>query len=65
MPNPTSLLVTLTAALAAMPAADAAIYTKNSPVLQLNAKTYDKLIAKSNYTSVCPCSQTLMLMLCR
>ncbi|RSL69047.1 hypothetical protein CEP53_002381 [Fusarium sp. AF-6] len=53
MHNPTSsLLVTLTAALAALPAADAAIYTKNSPVLQLNAKTYDKLIAKSNYTSI-------------
>jgi protein disulfide-isomerase A6 len=58
MHNPTSsLLVTLTAALAALPAADAAIYTKNSPVLQLNAKTYDKLIAKSNYTSVCFYSQ--------
>ncbi|KAM0438546.1 hypothetical protein ACHAPT_001296 [Fusarium lateritium] len=52
MHNPTSLLVTLTAALAALPAADAAIYTKNSPVLQLNARTYDKLISKSNYTSI-------------
>ncbi|KAF4976546.1 hypothetical protein FZEAL_6802 [Fusarium zealandicum] len=52
MHNPTSLLVTLTAALAALPAADAAIYTKNSPVLQLNARSYEKLIAKSNYTSI-------------
>ncbi|KAF5021146.1 hypothetical protein F66182_6846 [Fusarium sp. NRRL 66182] len=51
MPNPTSLLVTLTA-LAALPAAQAAIYTKNSPVLQVNARSYDKLIAKSNYTSI-------------
>ncbi|RGP79553.1 disulfide-isomerase [Fusarium longipes] len=52
MHNPTSLLVTLTAALAALPEAQAAIYTKNSPVLQLNARSYDKLIAKSNYTSI-------------
>ncbi|KAM5364236.1 hypothetical protein ACJZ2D_011614 [Fusarium nematophilum] len=52
MHNPASLLVTLTAALAALPAAQAAIYTKNSPVLQVNAQTYDKLIAKSNYTSI-------------
>ena len=52
MPNPTSLLVALTAAFAALPEAQAAIYTKNSPVLQVNARNYDKLIAKSNYTSV-------------
>ncbi|CAJ0548650.1 Ff.00g022630.m01.CDS01 [Fusarium sp. VM40] len=52
MHNPTSLLVTLTAALAALPEAQAAIYTKNSPVLQVNARNYDKLIAKSNYTSI-------------
>ena len=29
------------------------IYTKNSPVLQVNSKTYDSLIAQSNHTSVC------------
>ncbi|KAI1622624.1 protein disulfide-isomerase [Exophiala viscosa] len=29
-----------------------AIYSQNSPVLQLNAKTYDTLIAKSNHTSI-------------
>ncbi|KAJ4015275.1 hypothetical protein NW752_006728 [Fusarium irregulare] len=52
MHNPTSLLVTLTAALAALPEAQAAIYTKNSPVLQVNAKNYNNLIAKSNYTSI-------------
>ncbi|KAM0344472.1 hypothetical protein ACHAPU_007444 [Fusarium lateritium] len=52
MHNPTSLLVTLTAALAALPEAQAAIYTKNSPVLQVNARNYDKLITKSNYTSI-------------
>jgi protein disulfide-isomerase A6 len=28
------------------------IYTKNSPVLQVDAKSYDALIAQSNYTSV-------------
>ncbi|KAH7122147.1 hypothetical protein B0J13DRAFT_456172 [Dactylonectria estremocensis] len=52
MHNPTNLLVTLTAALAAVPVAHAGLYSKNSPVLQLNAATYDKLIAKSNYTSI-------------
>lgn len=30
-----------------------AIYTKDSPVLQLNARTYNSLIAQSNHTSVC------------
>ena len=29
-----------------------AMYSKNSPVLQVDAKSYDKLIAKSNYTSI-------------
>ncbi|KAF7551926.1 hypothetical protein G7Z17_g4656 [Cylindrodendrum hubeiense] len=52
MHNPTTVLVTLTAALAALPAAHAGLYAKNSPVIQLNAATYDKLIAKSNYTSI-------------
>lgn len=28
------------------------LYTKNSPVLQIDAKNYDSLIAKSNHTSV-------------
>ncbi|EXJ88612.1 hypothetical protein A1O1_05542 [Capronia coronata CBS 617.96] len=28
------------------------IYTKNSPVLQVNAKTYDPLVAQSNHTSI-------------
>lgn len=43
--------MTLTA-LAALPAAQAGLYTKNSPVLQLNAATYDRLISQSNYTSI-------------
>ena len=29
------------------------IYTKKSPVLQVDAKSYDSLIAQSNHTSVC------------
>lgn len=52
MHNP-AVLVTLTAVLAALPGTTG-FYTKNSPVLQLNAKNYDKLITKSNYTSVRP-----------
>ncbi|KAK0754346.1 hypothetical protein B0T18DRAFT_477443 [Schizothecium vesticola] len=38
--------------LSALPGAQAAIYTKKSPVLQVDAKNYDKLIAKSNQTSI-------------
>lgn len=55
MHNPATVLMTLTA-LAALPAAQAGLYAKNSPVLQLNAATYDRLIAQSNYTSVCSLS---------
>lgn len=41
--------------LSALPGADAAgLYTKKSPVLQLDGKDYDRLIAQSNYTSVSP-----------
>lgn len=39
-------------ALAAMPAAHASLYSKSSPVLQVDAKSYDTLIAKSNHTSI-------------
>ncbi|EOD53128.1 putative pdi related protein a protein [Neofusicoccum parvum] len=34
------------------PPALAGMYPKNSPVLQVDAKSYDKLIAKSNHTSI-------------
>lgn len=50
-----SMLSAATAAvalLAAVPAAGAGLYPKNSPVLQVDAKDYDRLIGKSNYTSV-------------
>ena len=41
----------LLAALLAVVRSDG-IYTKNSPVLQVDAKSYDALIAQSNHTSV-------------
>jgi protein disulfide-isomerase A6 len=50
MHHPT--VVSTLAMLAALPFAQAGIYPKSSPVLQVEAKTYEKLIAKSNYTSV-------------
>lgn len=48
-----STVITVAAALlAALPAANAGLYTKNSPVVQLDSKSYDRLIAQSNYTSI-------------
>lgn len=38
--------------LAAMPGVHAGLYTKSSPVLQVDYKNYDSLIANSNHTSV-------------
>ncbi|KAI1361435.1 thioredoxin-domain-containing protein [Xylaria arbuscula] len=49
--NPT-VAVAAVAFLSALPTAQAGLYSKNSPVLQVDAKSYDRLIAKSNYTSV-------------
>lgn len=49
--NPT-VAIAAVALLSALPMANAGFYTKNSPVLQVDAKSYDKLIAKSNQTSV-------------
>jgi hypothetical protein len=46
------LSVVLTALLVSKPAIAAGLYTKNSPVIQVDAKSYESLIAKSNYTSV-------------
>lgn len=45
------LFILLTLAIVPITNADA-IYTKNSPVLQVDSKSYDSLIARSNYTSV-------------
>ncbi|KAK8013064.1 hypothetical protein PG991_010439 [Apiospora marii] len=50
-PNPTLATVAV-ALLSALPTVSAGIYTKNSPVLQVDAKSYDRLVAKSNYTTV-------------
>jgi protein disulfide-isomerase A6 len=47
-----TLLATLAASLAALPFAQAGMYSKSSPVLQLDGKSYDRLIAQSNHTSV-------------
>ncbi len=51
MHHPTLCAVAV-ALLSALPGAHADIYSKKSPVLQVDAKNYDKLIAKSSYTSV-------------
>ncbi|KAJ5601102.1 hypothetical protein N7510_010636 [Penicillium lagena] len=49
MKLPNSILLAL---LAALPAYADGLYSKKSPVLNLNQKTYSDLIAKSNYTSL-------------
>lgn len=54
-----ALLATLTASLAALPFAQAGLYPKSSAVLQVDGKSYDRLIAQSNYTSVSDLSQFL------
>ncbi|KAI1177279.1 thioredoxin-domain-containing protein [Nemania sp. FL0916] len=38
--------------LSALPTTQAGLYTKTSPVLQVDAKNYESLIAKSNHTSI-------------
>jgi len=40
------------ALLSALPAAQAGLYLKSSPVLQVTAKNYDQLVAQSNHTTV-------------
>ncbi|PON25791.1 hypothetical protein TGAM01_v205228 [Trichoderma gamsii] len=47
-----TLLATLAASLAALPFAQAGMYSKSSPVLQVDGKSYDRLIAQSNHTSI-------------
>lgn len=42
----------LVAGMTLLGVASAGFYTKNSPVLQVDAKNYDRLIAQSNHTSV-------------
>ncbi|KAI0975293.1 thioredoxin-domain-containing protein [Xylaria arbuscula] len=47
-----TVAVAAVAFLSALPAVQAGLYTKSSPVIQVDAKNYDRLIAKSNHTSV-------------
>jgi len=51
MLSSTALAVSAASVLFSLPV-NAGLYTKSSPVLQLNAKSYDQLIAKSNHTSI-------------
>ena len=53
-----SLLAAFTAVLASVPCAQAGMYTKNSPVLQLDHKNFNDEIMKTNYTSVSHFSST-------
>ncbi|KAI8622958.1 thioredoxin-domain-containing protein [Xylariaceae sp. FL1651] len=47
-----AVAVAAVAFLSALPTSQASLYTKTSPVLQVDAKNYERLIAKSNHTSV-------------
>ncbi|KAI0203569.1 thioredoxin-domain-containing protein [Astrocystis sublimbata] len=47
-----TVAVAAVALLSALPVAQAGLYSKSSPVLQVNAKNYDRLISKSNHTSI-------------
>jgi hypothetical protein len=49
---PTTVITVAAAALLAAVPVNAGLYSKNSPVMQVDAKNYDRLIAQSNYTSV-------------
>ncbi|KAL2161737.1 hypothetical protein VTH06DRAFT_8299 [Thermothelomyces fergusii] len=51
MHHPTLCAVAV-ALLSALPGAQAGLYSKKSPVLQVEAKDYDRLINKGNYTSI-------------
>ncbi|KAL5594813.1 hypothetical protein BROUX41_001720 [Berkeleyomyces rouxiae] len=51
MHHPT-ILAALSAFLCYVPGAQAALYPRSSPVLQLESKSYDQLVAQSNYTSI-------------
>ncbi|KAK3067044.1 hypothetical protein LTS18_001338, partial [Coniosporium uncinatum] len=51
MVHTTALAAVAASLLLAFPV-EASLYTKNSAVLQVDGKSYDRLIAKSNYTSI-------------
>ena len=52
MHHPTNLCALALAILSAIPGTQAGLYTKKSPVLQVEAKDYERLVGRSNYTSV-------------
>ncbi|KAL4866808.1 hypothetical protein BDV12DRAFT_129638 [Aspergillus spectabilis] len=52
MLQPSSALFLVASLLAALPVNADGLYTKKSPVLQVNQKGYNQLIANSNYTSI-------------
>ncbi|KAL2863892.1 putative disulfide isomerase [Aspergillus lucknowensis] len=52
MLQPTSVLFLVASLLAALPVNADGLYTKKSPVLQVNQKDYNQLIANSNFTSI-------------
>jgi len=41
--------------------AASALYGKNSPVLQVDAKSYDRLVAQSNYSTACLLHASLLI----
>lgn len=47
-----SVATALTMLLATAPSAMAGLYSKKSPVLQVDSKSFNRLINQSNYTSV-------------
>ncbi|OTB01313.1 hypothetical protein M426DRAFT_323582 [Hypoxylon sp. CI-4A] len=49
--SPTTAIAAV-AFLSALPTAQASLYLKSSPVVQVDAKNYDKIINRSNHTSV-------------
>ncbi|KAI0853465.1 thioredoxin-domain-containing protein [Daldinia vernicosa] len=49
--NPTTAIAAV-ALLSALPTAQAGLYLKSSPVVQVDAKNYDRIINRSNHTSV-------------
>ncbi|KAL4979490.1 hypothetical protein BDW66DRAFT_127560 [Aspergillus desertorum] len=52
MLQPSSALLLVASLLAALPVNADGLYTKKSPVLQVNQKSYNQLIVNSNYTSI-------------
>ncbi|KAL3481202.1 thioredoxin/protein disulfide isomerase [Aspergillus californicus] len=52
MLQPKSALLLVASLLAALPVNADGLYTKNSPVLQVNQREYNQLIANSNYSSI-------------